>query len=207
MRRATVICQHTQWLQFVRNTVNSVTINIKQISIAFKWTAYAVPSVPFMSLHTLRYIEISCLFFLEWFCVAILCNVTLHTCNIHIHEITAVNTTITIMTKINGQQWQGSLLFYKRVAVHRSGKYRAFGPCITLSLHTVVYWSTLHDSLPTSLWLHHFYFSITMNPEWSVWHNLWNNDTKRKILCKNKSAHDNTQDILFSSKAKTFLPS
>jgi hypothetical protein len=118
--------------------------------------------------------------FLEWFCVAILCNVTLHTCNIHIHEITALNTTIIIMTIINGQQWQGSLLFYKRVDVHRSGKYTAFGPCITLSLYTVVYWSTLHNSELISPWLHHFYFSITVIPEWSVWHNLLNDDIQKE---------------------------
>jgi len=117
--------------------------------------------------------------FLEWFCVAILCNVTLHTCNIHIHEIKAVNTII-IMTIINGQQWQGSLLFYKRADVYRSGNYTAFGPCITLPLHTVVYWSTLHNSVLIYLWLHHLYFSITMIPEGSVWHNLWHDDTQKE---------------------------
>jgi len=150
------------------------------MSIAFKWTDYAVPSVPF-SVTSHYEIHVS---FLEWFCVAILRNVTLHTCNIHIHEITALNTTIIIMTIRNGQQWQGSLLFYKSVDVHRSGKYTAFGPCITLSLHTVVYWSTLHNSVLISLWLHHFYFSITMIPEWSVWHNLWKDDTKKKFSVK-----------------------
>jgi len=64
------------------------------MSIAFKWTDYAVPSV---LLSVTSHCEIqrdSCLSFLERFCVAILCNVTLHTCNIHIHEIKAVNTTI-----------------------------------------------------------------------------------------------------------------
>jgi len=135
---------------------------------------------PFTLWDTERFMS----FFLERFCVAILCNVTLHTCNIHIHEIKAVNTTIIITTIINGQQWQGSLLFYKRADVHKSGNYTAFGPCITLPLHAVVYWSTLHNSVLISLWLHHFYFSITMIPEGSVWHNLLHDDIKKKFSVK-----------------------
>jgi hypothetical protein len=72
------------------------------------------------------------------------------------------------------------ILFYKRADVNRSGNYPAFGACITLPLHTVVYWSTLHNSVLISLWLHHFYFSITMIPEGSVWHNLWHDDTQKE---------------------------
>jgi hypothetical protein len=145
---------------------------------------------------------------LEWFCVAILRNVTLHTWNIHIQKVKAVNTTIiTIMTITNGQQWQQcSILFYKRTTVHKSGKYTAFGHCPTLSLGTVVFYTTLPNNVLICLWLHHCYFNITTFTEWSVCHNLSYDDKQEKeILCKNKFLHDNTQDSLFSCKAKTFL--
>lgn len=105
LQRATVICQHTKWLQFIRNTENSqLQLISDRWALLSNGQTMLSPQYHFLSFHTMRHTEISCLFFLEWFCVAILCNVTLHTCNIHIHEITALNTTIIIMTIINGQQ-------------------------------------------------------------------------------------------------------
>ena len=44
----------------------------------------------------------------------------------------------------------------------------------------MVYWTTLRNSVLISLWLQHFYFSITMISEWSVWYNLWNDDIQKE---------------------------